>query len=257
MSGLLERMAKRALGRLPTVQPLIPSIYAPYVPPPANLDTPAAPGFLPRSVELETAGGTVAPRRAPAGATPNAGQHPEPFEKPAEPDTPQPVRQPDTPQPGRRSPPKLRPQPPLAQPTALASRQEAAAATAPSQGPGVNPEALQQLTAQLRSIAHGVSTRQDDAVRLVEQPTPAAAPPREPSQPDRIGHVRTPPLQRRRLQAERAESAAPSEQKPEIHISIGSIELRAAPAEPRPAPAPFRPRVSLQDFLNRKTEATR
>jgi hypothetical protein len=247
MSGLLERMAKRALGRLPTMQPLIPSIYAPYAPPPANLDTPAAPGFLPSSVELET-GETAAPRRAPAEATPNAGQHPEPFEKPAGPDTPPPARQP---------PRKVRPQPPLAQPTALVSHREAAAAAAPSPVPGVNPEPFQRLTAQLRSISHAVPTRQNDAARLVQEPTPAAALPREPSQPERIGQLRTPPLQRRRLQAQRAESAAPSEQKPEIHISIGSIELRAAPAEPRPAPAPFRPRVSLQDFLNRKTGATR
>ena len=38
---------------------------------------------------------------------------------------------------------------------------------------------------------------------------------------------------------------------PDITVTIGHIEVRAAPSVPaRPAPPPFRPQVSLTDFLN-------
>ena len=50
---------------------------------------------------------------------------------------------------------------------------------------------------------------------------------------------------------------ASAEQKTEIHISIGSIELRAPRTEARPQAAPFRPRVTLEDFLRRKPERSR
>jgi hypothetical protein len=76
--------------------------------------------------------------------------------------------------------------------------------------------------------------------------------------PPNISQPIVPTLQRRRLRPAGGEPAAPAEQKAEIHISIGNIELRAAPAEPKPpAPAPFRPRVSLQDFLSRDRGARR
>jgi hypothetical protein len=45
-----------------------------------------------------------------------------------------------------------------------------------------------------------------------------------------------------------------AEEKTEIHISIGSIELRAPRAEQRPQAAPFRPRVTLDEFLRRGQE---
>jgi len=38
----------------------------------------------------------------------------------------------------------------------------------------------------------------------------------------------------------------------EIHVSIGTIELRSAKPEPRPVAPAFRPRVSLEDFLGRR-----
>ena len=47
----------------------------------------------------------------------------------------------------------------------------------------------------------------------------------------------------------------PAEQRTEINISIGSIELRAPRVEARPRQAPFRPQVTLDDFLRRKPEA--
>jgi hypothetical protein len=50
---------------------------------------------------------------------------------------------------------------------------------------------------------------------------------------------------------------ASAEPKTEIHISIGSIELRAPRTEARPQAAPFRPLVTLEDFLRRKPEGSR
>ena len=50
---------------------------------------------------------------------------------------------------------------------------------------------------------------------------------------------------------------ASAEPKTEIHISIGSIELRAPRTEARPQAAPFRPRVTLEEFLRRKPERRR
>jgi hypothetical protein len=51
-------------------------------------------------------------------------------------------------------------------------------------------------------------------------------------------------------------AATPAEEKTEIQITIGSIELRAprveTRSEPRPARPPFRPRVTLDEFLRRQ-----
>jgi hypothetical protein len=63
------------------------------------------------------------------------------------------------------------------------------------------------------------------------------------------------PTRRSPRGAGQAEAAAAAESKTEVHISIGSIELRAPRGEARAAVAPFRPRVSLGDFLRRKPEA--
>lgn len=56
---------------------------------------------------------------------------------------------------------------------------------------------------------------------------------------------------------EARQSNAQPEEKTEIHISIGNIELRSARAETRPQLAPFRPRVTLDEFLRRGSEAQR
>ena len=54
------------------------------------------------------------------------------------------------------------------------------------------------------------------------------------------------------------ESAADTSGRPDVTISIGHIEVRAAPPIERPAARPpFRPRVSLDDFLNQPQDRRR
>jgi hypothetical protein len=74
--------------------------------------------------------------------------------------------------------------------------------------------------------------------------------------PERSIQVIEPKLGAHRDSARHLEPAAATpEQRTEIHISIGSIELRAPRSETKPPAPPFRPRVSLDDFLRRKPEA--
>lgn len=92
----------------------------------------------------------------------------------------------------------------------------------------------------------------------------ALVPINEPSRPALTAHsdspkssrsVAAPPLQiDRRTTPREPQPAQPVEEKTEIHISIGSIELRAPRVEPSPQPASFRPRVTLDDFLRRRQE---
>jgi hypothetical protein len=247
MSGVLQRMAKRALGRLPTVQPLIRSIYAAerINPKPFPLDAlpgkemvektaaaPAVPTRAPARENQAQGAASQRPRAALASRLDEVAAHPERRGRPAMsqavPQAPE--------RPGAEAP--IPPVIPLASPP------ETTEAPADSE-----PFVEIALTAPV------VPMRQDEAKSIAEEYTPAA----EPSpQPTGISQAVIQPLQPRRMHVMRDEAAEPEEQKTEINISIGSIELRAAPAEPRPAPpAPFRPRVSLQDFLNRDTGARR
>jgi hypothetical protein len=234
MSGVLERMAKRALGRLPTVQPLIRSVYATG---PGSAAEPSNAGFLPAAIEVKTSAAPsprppvrVSEPAAPPRLRAEQARTPDHLEQRAEPVPSQTRRQ--TAQRTRREPP-----------VAPASEPEAAQTAG-------DPESMRDITI----TAPGPPMRADEAASIVEEPIPAAID--LPSAA--LVAQTTASVQRRRVQTAHPESAAPAEPKPEIHISIGSIELRAAPAEAKPpAPAPFRPRVSLHDFLSRKPEARR
>ena len=233
MSGVLERMAKRAFGRLTSVQPLIRSIYAASAVSAGEQPRPRARArFVPNE---RTAAGRAPPlapelrspaTRAEAPATKDLVAAV--TEMRAEPATPPVVREPaERPRVEASAP---RPMPPIRHP---------------------NP--LEQVALTLPDIL----MREADVPPIVKEtnlPPAAGASP----EPVRISPALTPSLQRRRVRPVRSESDAPAEQELEIHISIGSIELRTAPAEVKPAtPGPFVPRVRLQDFLSRKTERRR
>ena len=285
MSGVLDRMAQRALGTMPAVQPLLGPRYA---------ETPrGAEAELGMTAEIETIA-PVPARKGDAGRRPVAdrdndvqGQDdrsenrfegrspvkrskaPEKIAKAHEAETP--VSAP-TDQGERQSSPPRR----AAQPGVERSREVAA-------GPG--PERAAEL--RLAKAGHRSQTaRAAKAVPHIEPMEPrredaAADPMREERETSGIGIVLSPkdepsrheivqssaslkrnrlvaelPLtidRRRTLQGERRAAEA-AEEKTEIHISIGSIELRAPRAEPRPQAVPFRPRVTLDDFLRRGQE---
>jgi hypothetical protein len=235
MSGVLERMAKRALGRLHTMQPLIRSSYAVA---PVDARKPSSSEFLPSNEKPERA--TSAPARTPIQANEEPGAASQRPRAAAAPRLDEVARHVETrmerhmPQP----PEKPAAEAPIPLTISFASQPEISEAPADSE-----PLVEADVTAPI------IPMHQDDAAAVVEElvPTIGAS-----HQPARISQAMVQPRHMR------AESAAFKEQKTEIHISIGSIELRAAPAEPRPAaPASFRPRVSLQDFLKRGTGAHR
>jgi hypothetical protein len=126
-------------------------------------------------------------------------------------------------------------------------------------------------TAKLVPHIERMEPRRDDAnaepirePRQASESGSALVPKSEPSRPETaassdsprsIRSLAPPPLQIDRQTTPREpRPAQPAEEKTEIHISIGSIELRAPHVEPRPQAAPFRPRVTLDDFLRRGQE---
>jgi hypothetical protein len=64
-----------------------------------------------------------------------------------------------------------------------------------------------------------------------------------------------PTIARSRQAASPVEPLESATEHTEIHITIGSIELRASRAEAQSKPAPFKPRVTLDDYLRRRPGA--
>jgi hypothetical protein len=248
MSGVLERMAKRALGALPTVQPLTAPHYAP---PPRGLREslleletslelpPLDPGMESRKpgnprTQADVAAGTrerreqseispaPPPVRAQTRPAPDRTQSvAPPFLQRADADlrTAPAVKREQEPEPGDAG--------------AVRANASAPRAARPSQG---------------RNLLVGLDDA-TDAEFAAKPPAPPQRPPSVKETPAGPGRdwqsIRTLPPSR--------EAAAPVEPKTEVHISIGSIELRAPRMDAKPA-APFRPKVTLEDFLRRNRE---
>jgi hypothetical protein len=255
MSGVLDRMAKRALGALPTVQPLT----APHYAPPAR-------GLRENLLELETSLELPPPEpqmesRRPGNpqtqgdAAPNTREWLRDFEQrvsqaPEAP--PRPARAQNWPSPDRAqtgTPPSVQ----RAQPgprTAPAGKGEPAREPKADDAGVVRPNTSPTRDAH-PSPGRNLLLRLDDAddAAAPEPPAPRQRQPSVKETPAGPGRdwqsIRTSPPSR--------ESAAPVEPKTEVHISIGSIELRAPRTEAKPA-APFRPKVTLEDFLRRNRE---
>lgn len=80
--------------------------------------------------------------------------------------------------------------------------------------------------------------------------TPVAPPPAEPPGPAQLRQER---LLRPPIGGDQPAPAA-SGRPPDVHISIGRVEVHAAPARPAPGhpAAPRRPQQSLADYLARR-----
>jgi hypothetical protein len=218
-------MARRAFGKLPSVQPLIRSIYAA---PSAEVGEPLAPGASRGVANLADERTQSDPPRQrvalPETGEPAVGS----SVRPAEPAPPVPKR-----------------------PLAKEPHNEAHAP--PPETASRPPELLDQVAWMLPELPP-----------LEANDPPVVKDPRLPQaadvalEPMRVRPSSAPSPQGRRMRPVRSEALLPVEQKPEIHISIGNIELHAAPPEARPErPAAFVPRVSLQEFLSRKPEGRR
>lgn len=259
MSGVLSRMAKRALGALPTVQPLSASRYS----------RPAA-GLREGSFGLETnvEAEAAAPRaeqqlpnvwKTQVGLTPSAHEQGDQLETPRAPRKARPEANAEDRREHQRASGATPAPAPLAQQRArgeepnvnIAPRgdvnvaQEFEIADA-----GLRPSALTTRRAETEPNRDFVGETVTAAKTETEKPA-------LPRPPDRKREaVGAPAVLERKAppQAWRREAGERAEQKTEIHISIGSIELRAPRTEAKPAAAPFRPRVTLEDFLRRKTE---
>jgi hypothetical protein len=244
-------MAQRALGALPTAEPLKPSRYAPK-----NIGA----DFGARG-EADFASATfveaeAAPARSatPGAPTPRAPTSVAPAPVSPGPEAPAPILSRDRPpaapiDPGgeAEAPPRrdrAEPAPrALAEKRferparALASEAAEAPATraddAPESGPSTAPE---RYWPENPPPDFG---REDERMIAVAQPSVFS--PRVASEPSRQRAARAEPV-----------AATPTESRTEIHISIGAIELRAPRSQAAPPPQAFRPRVSLEEFLSRK-----
>lgn len=235
MSGILDRMAKRAVGSLPGIRPLASSSFAQTgaresgfgLETHLEIDRPAEPmrASLPRPAE------PISPKRG--FLQPPAIRATEPV-APLHERGREPERRVET--------VSVRPATPESAPPRLGeAERQSNIEPSPFSVPRMTPP----------GVADEARTERVFAARA------AAAPPDAALLPARRGEASPAAVPLSRLAGAReAQSLPPLEQKTEIHISIGSIELRTPPRQDaRPIAPPFRPRVTLDDFLRRKSEA--
>jgi hypothetical protein len=290
MSGVLKRMAKQALGELPTVQPLTPPHFAPHT---LGLRQAA---FEPGTdAGIDAPASILAPRpeSRPLKSRETWMDAAEEIRRRSEEFAPSGSLQP------RESMPPREPTPPRKTPT----RREMAEAERPAErvrpimrnwegnpGRGKDPDEAERPTrsksaeAELEVDTESLAPSEETKLRAVQNgPHPdSGVVPQEhmpqkhrranssrdrteilsevesnvPISPDRRRQaIEARPAARTESQKRPEPAVAPIEQRTEIHISIGSIELRAPSVEAKPRAAPFRPRVTLDDFLRRKPEA--
>jgi len=295
MSGVLDRMAQRALGTLKAVQPLLGPRYA------EMRETPRSAAAEPQmTAETET----IAPvrgresdgRKRPVLDRDREAERPEERPRNSS-EGPRPVKRLKTPEKVTKA---HEPAMPVSAPADQGERKFSAMERATQ--PGV--ERSREFEAQHSEAEHSeaerfdeefrpapstkigetmriakagaraepIEPRREDAkaeeVREEREGSGIAVVPRpkdEPSRHEMVQSSDSPKRSRlvaapllevdRRGTAQGVRPAAePVEEKTEIHISIGSIELRAPHVEPRPQAAPFRPRVTLDEFLRRGQE---
>jgi hypothetical protein len=280
MSGVLERMAKRARAALPTVEPRNTPLFAPAVPELGSDAVPSA-GLGEIFAEVESSRSEL--DRSPRNRRRSSEENDEPAtirDEDSRPFVaPEPVQRTPSGQAGREqdstqrqvSEPhrQRRPNsPPAANPLLASEGKIPSVQLRPSvenNASDLGVEGLFEaekslLQASVKAVAN--DTREEKPLapapisRVVQKEVEGgdelsitarsdAVRPRQP-QERRIGTRDSAPV---------AAPDSPAEQRTEIHISIGNIELRAPRVESRPQPVPFRPRVTLSDFLGRKPEA--
>ena len=256
MSSMLERMVMRTRSGLPGVEPVHRSRYAPSVEPLrefAGADEPAIERSLPS-----------APSRTnrPSAADEKADQSPgSAGVTPAFP--PAAVRTPSAVEPlvAETAPPSISPRTPRKR---GADEFHDRGAATQLHGPAVRvPRARPRSTASLELTAPRPDSMPPSAIAepdVLRHPVhPVTLPDRDlalaaplPDQmPAASGAVEPTETHRPQGPATHGPDAEPSP-RPHVTISIGHIEVRAAPASEPLRPPAFRPKVTLDDFLGRE-----
>jgi len=268
MSTVLARMIKRTREPLSSVQPLAPAPFGAASADLASISTTAEPPA--REDDDRAADPITAPRRAPARAP--RGRDPDPSA----------AEDPDSTAPPRRMAPAAQTAPPGTAQTAPPGTAETAplgaAATAPAES-GTSAQAAEGVrhapaeqdhppdNSEPNRAPQGIEQRIEqrseqrieyDAARELDEP---GAPPEIGTRSEEAAKLEpraTLVLSSRPEPAASAEPRTPpqpetADPRPEVTISIGHIEVRAAPVSAPPrASAPFRPRISLDQFLGEK-----
>lgn len=233
MSTVIDRLAMKAMGVLESVQPVIQARFA--APVPAALDASAEPE---QRVRTERTPESVPPQIAAKRIE----------------------REPVTP----NSTAMMRPRDEQKKPPVTAQHPQGSQQVRPVSA-AVGQQSLS--SAMSREISPETASRALPTNSSVALPTQAIARGREYRDEEQSAH----PLRRdvspsltsaqdermasNRVQRQiRDEPAQQQQQETDIRITIGTIEMRAPRTENRPATPAFRPRVSLDDFLNRKPE---
>lgn len=252
MSDFLDRLTARAVGGEATLAPRLPSLFEPaqHAPilPPANDGTEA----------LQRRNAMPSSEAAPA-ATPLRPPHAtSPVQ--AEALRPAPIAQPAAQMPTPRATSVPAQAPPAALPAMSPTTPTTAMPTVardgvPQPGPAhaASAAATPVQALQTRIAATHAAAEPVPGGSLLPPPAPVFAMPRSAPEPAQAGHAAA--LRLRAAQAANPVVAATRE--PVVHVSIGRIEVRAAPAATTPARRRDEPRpTSLDDYLRQRGKAT-
>lgn len=298
MSGALDRLVRRVRGTLPTVEPVLPSRWAPRagdagfrethtevvarepepvvraVPPGFSPETP-----LPRTGEARRPADRVAQGR-PTVAEPHADMGGERASSDARPGlAPGPQPQPTSISTAAASPaganpdPLFRPvvpEPALAQPatedppTRHAVSLGAALPQHRTDGAAAAPAAQQPQSPNDSGLAQ---RRPETAPPLQPAPTvaePARSEPAAARQADARRNAGPPQVETQLPKLSPTEPVAqrqvrPQMHSPDVHVTIGRVEVHPPPRAPDPVrtPAVTRPRISLEDYQRQRRERGR
>ena len=237
MSGSLARLVQRAQGSLPVAEPLLPSRYAAAGSPAGPLEEIGAePVAQPSPSRQEPA--TSTPTRAPEPTAPTERSNLRPA----------PIGARDIDVKANGSPPVAE----QAAPNAVVGPRSAPVARGGGEPTEPPPRQLSAATGPVR-VAQSVPP---DVVSVSPRPAEPSAGPAPANQDPRPSPGVSPFLAREAaLAAGRAAIVQrPTSPVPDVHISIGRLEVHAAPAaRATPSRAPARhPAVSLADYLARR-----
>lgn len=256
MSSFIDGLARRALGVETTLTPLIASRYErtaaaaelgeadalqevhewrdpdPDAAEPAGIEPPPAA----RRPVLPLAQRRAQPRAANDAGAPAAEGQRAPAPAAASSPVPRRSRAPER-EPGPRMP-EARPEPPPSEPRPATREERSRGGDSEQPPPPAHPPP--ELTVDVRPARR----------------RPAETPARRPPLPPATRPEAAPTRAERRQATVPAPAAAEQERAPDVHVSIGHIEVRA-PAEPprAPRPAPATPALSLRDYLRSRDRA--